>query len=135
MKQKFSIALLIAIMAGSLSGCSTRPSTNHVIRIDATGAKLGIAQNPVTGMYELAIQRVFTEITTIPVIYDTNKAEFRVTPTVSRYEANTHSAVFGNVAISSTLATGSNAVWTIAGGGPLINAGTGTSNNLVPLSH
>lgn len=125
------VAALVALFLCLLlpTGCHLNPSTGHVIRVVATGTKLGLSQNPSTGVYELGIQRVQTEVTTVPVFL--TNGEFKIPPTVLRYEVNTHSAIFGNAALTSTMATGSNAVATAVGGAtPPINNGTGTGNNL-----
>lgn len=135
-----TLSILSAVSAAVLAtGCASNPSKSHVVRAVATGTKFGVTQNPTTGVYELGIQRVQTELVTIPVYSCTNASGqiVLVTPdTVSRYEVNTHSAVFGNAALTSSLATGSNAVTTAVGGAtPPINTATGTNNNLIPTSH
>lgn len=124
-----------ALAASLLSGCAGLPhDTAHVYRLDATGNKLAVSQNPVTGLYEVGWQRVQSEYTQVPVIW--TNGTFYIPTTLMRYEANAHSAVFGNAAVTATMATGTNAVETQLGGGyPPINSGTGTSNNLTPLSH
>ena len=128
-------ALCATVLLAAVSGCGTMPhDTAHVYRFDATGNKLAVSQNPVTGFYELGWQRVQTEYTQVPVIW--TNGQFYIPETLMRYEVNTHSAVFGNAAMTSTLGTGSNAVNTRLGGGAdPINAATGTGNNLTPISH
>jgi hypothetical protein len=133
---RYSLMLLMAVsvLALGTAGCQTSPSKSHVIRAVATGTKAGITQNPTTGVYEFGLQRVQTEIITVPVFF-TNGVWY-APDVVSRYEVNTHSAVFGNANLTSSLATGSNAVNTAVGGTtPPINSNTGTSNMLTPLSH
>lgn len=127
--------LAFGLLLFGATGCVGRsPSSGHIVRIDAVGTKVGIGQNPATGVYELGIMRVQTELTTIPVFF--TNGEYRVAPAVMSYEANAHSAVFGNAAVTSTIATGSNAVnSTLGGQHPPINANTGVSNNLTPISH
>lgn len=125
-----AVALLMAVG----TGCATAPSSGHVIRAVATGTKLGVTQNPVTGAYELGFERIQTELITTPVLF-TNGGY--VSPdVVSGYEVSSHSAVFGNVGLTSTMAVGTNAVATMLGGQHTpINAGVGTGSNLTPLSH
>lgn len=130
------ILSLITVAACCLltGGCISSPSKSHVVRGVATGTSVGITQNPATGLYELGVKRCQVEFVTIPVFF-TNGA-FCIPDVVSRYEVNTHSAVFGNAGLTSTLSTGTNAVQTQVGGTtPPINAGVGTGSNLTPLSH
>lgn len=125
-------SVLFTVLA--FAGCATNPSKSHVVRAVATGTKFGVTQNPTTGVYELGLQRVQAEIVTIPVFF--TNGVFSIPDVVSRYEVSTHSAVFGNAALTSTMATGTNAVSTQVGGvTPPINAGVGTGSNLTPLSH
>jgi hypothetical protein len=123
-----AVALALCI-APLVVACHLNPSAGHIIRIVGTGGKLGITQNPVSGVYELGFQRVQSELTFIPV-FETN-GHYSVPDAVLRYEANAHSSIFGNSAVTSTMATGTNACATAIGGASLpINIGTGTSNNL-----
>ena len=123
------LSICAAALLGLGAGCQSSPSKSHVIRVVGTGTDFGINQNPVTGFYELGLKRVQTEVTTVPVIW-TNGA-FYIPDVVERYEVNTHSSIFGNAALTSTMATGSNAVLTSLGGASQpINANTGVSNNL-----
>jgi hypothetical protein len=139
MKIISTLILAGAVALATVTGCTMNPSKSHIVRAVATGTKLGVTQNPTTGVYELGVQRVQTEIITVPVYAYTNKdgsVNLVVPESVSRYEVNTHSAVFGNAALTSTLATGTNGVATQVGGQtPPINVSTGTSNNLTPISH
>lgn len=129
-----TIIALFALIALTITGCASNPSKAHIIRGVTTGTSLGINQNPATGLYELGIKRAQIEFVSIPVIF-TNGAFY--SPDVnSRYEVSTHSAVFGNAALTSTLSTGSNAVNTAVGGStPPINNAVGTGSNLTPVSH
>lgn len=125
------LAFLCLVMG--VTGCASN-SKGHVIRTVGTGTKLGITQNPATGAYELGFSRVQIEAVVIPVFF-TNGA-YASPEVVSRYEVSSHSAVFGNVMLTSTLSTGTNAVATSVGGAtPPINTGVGTGANLTPLSH
>lgn len=128
------LALFAALLSVFTVGCMTSPSKSHVVRGVATGTSIGISQNPATGLYEFGVKRCQIEFVTIPIFF-TNGLPC-LPDVVSRYELTTHSAVFGNASLTSTLATGSNGVNTSVGGAtPPINAGTGTNNMLTPLSH
>lgn len=131
---KTSMLLTIAAVALALSsGCAGSPSKSHVVKADAQGTKFGIGQNPATGMYELQLWRGSAEVVTIPVWF--TNGVYYTADVVSRYELSGHSPVFGNVAVTSTLATGSNAVNTAVGGTtPPINAnfGTGAKIDIIP---
>jgi hypothetical protein len=134
MKKYFSLALAIIPALLLSTGCKTNPSKAHVVTARGTYTKLALAQNPATGMYELGLMRGQAELTTIPIVF-TNDAEGNlhavVPDVVSRYEVSTHSAIFGNAALTSTLATGTNGVNTQVGGQtPPINTGVGTGSNL-----
>lgn len=132
---KIKSLLTVAVISVSiLAGCATNPSKSHIVRGVGTGTSLGISQNPGTGLYELGFKRAQIEFVTIPVVF--TNGVFVVPDVNSRYEVSTHSAVFGNAALTSTLATGTNAVNTAVGGTtPPINTGVGTGSNLTPLSH
>jgi hypothetical protein len=109
----------------AVAGCASNPSKSHVVRIVGTGTKIGVAQNPATQCYELGILRAQVELTTIPVFY-TNGVCY-MPDVVSRYEVSTHNPIFGNLALTSTMATGTNGVTTQVGGAtPPINTGFGT---------
>lgn len=124
---------ILTLGALALAGCNS-PSKAHVVRGVTTGTTLGITQNPSSGMYELGIKRVQAEIVTIPVWF--TNGVFYTPDVVSRYEVNTHSTVFGNASLTSTLSTGPSAVQTPVGGTtPPINSNVGTGSNLTPLSH
>lgn len=132
MKKLISLISLAALVF--VTGCAINPSKGHIMRVVATGTKFGLTQNPATQAYELSLQRVQMEALTVPVFW--TNGVLTVPESVSRYEVSTHSAIFGNAAITSTLSTGSNAVSTMVGGTtPPINAGVGTGSNLTPLSH
>jgi hypothetical protein len=130
-------AFLICGLLTITSGCGARkPSSGHILRGAATVTSLGISQNPATGLYELGIKRGQVEVVSIPVWLNTNNNTYAVPDVNSRYEVSTHSAVFGNAALTSTLSTGSNAVNTSVGGATQpINSNVGTGSNLTPLSH
>lgn len=134
-KRSFNLLALVGCAAlPLLAGCAINPSKSHIVRGVATGTSVGLSQNPATGLYELGVKRAQVEFVTIP-IFVTNGV-WIVPDVVSRYEVSTHSAVFGNAALTSTLSTGTNAVQTQVGGTtPPINAGVGTGSNLTPLSH
>lgn len=129
-------SLLLAGLAGivAFAGCASNPDLSHIRRAVGTGTKVGITQNPGTGAYELGVSRVQIEYTSIPVVFSTNSAnqlQAVIPDVVSRYEVATHSAIFGNAGLTSTLATGTNAVNTAVGGStPPINNGVGTGSNL-----
>lgn len=100
-------------------GCAHTPSAGHVVKLIGKGTKGGITENPVTGSYEIALQRVQMELITIPLAYATNKdgGVYVVIPdVVDRVEALGKNSVFGNAGDTWTLATGSNSVNTLVGG-------------------
>jgi hypothetical protein len=125
------LILFCAFLVALCGGCIPSPSKAHIVRVVSTGTKFGLTQNPNTGIYELGLQRVQVEMTTVPVFW--TNGIFSAPDAVMRYEVNTHSSIFGNAALTSTLATGTNAVNSSVGGAtPPINASTGTGNNLTP---
>lgn len=128
------LILLLTLGLLPLCGCALNPSKSHVIHIGAVGTKIGIVQDPISGMYSLSAQRVQADLITIPIMFTTNKAGDVVViipDVVHSFEVNAHNAVFGNVSTTTTMATGTNAVHTTLGGQHQpINAGVGTGSNL-----
>jgi hypothetical protein len=143
MKNTMKVLALAAIVAvGSfVAGCATAINTKDVTKITVTETGLKIGQNVANQTYELIIGRNQVEYMKIPTgLNGTNATDASaaiIPETVSSYEANGHSAVFGNAAMSTTMSTGgTNAVNTEVGGEhPLINTTTGAANNLTPVSH
>lgn len=125
---KYILGLALCVALFTVGCASHNPSLSHVVRGVVTGTSLGINQNPVTGAYELGIKRAQVEVLTIPVVF--TNGEYHIPDLVSRYEVSTHSAVFGNAALTSTLATGSGVDTAVGGGTPPINNGVGTGSNL-----
>ncbi len=104
------IALLTLI---ALVGCAHTPSKSHVVHVVATGTKFGITENPATQLYELGL------VTTVPIMWATNRdgTIYVVIPdVVTRYEVQGKNTTFGGAGLTSTLATGTNAVGTAVGG-------------------
>lgn len=134
MKTKLTMPVLVAcacVAATALTGCKSTPdTTSHIWQIGGTGTKAGIVQDPITGMYSVGLQRVQIVNTIIPCRVITNSAGEQkfITPDVNAsYEVSGHNAIFGNVGLTETLATGTNAVATILGGNHQpINANVGT---------
>jgi deoxyribose-phosphate aldolase len=143
MKNKIrSFLLLAALVATTLVvGCATAINTKDVTKITVTETGLKIGQNVANQTYEIIMGRSQVEYMKIPTgLNGTNATagDAAIIPqTVSSYEANGHSAVFGNAAVTTTMSTGgTNAVNTTVGGEhPMINTTTGAANNLTPLSH
>ena len=145
MKNKIHSSILVAgLLATTLGvGCATAINTKDVTKITVTETGLKIGQNVATQTYEFIAGRSQVEYMKVPTGLDADgtnhvASDAAIVPqTVSSYEANGHSAVFGNAAVSTTFGTGgSNAVNTaVAGEHPLINTASGTNNNLTPLSH
>jgi len=145
---KFNRLLTVCILTGALAmgcftnlGCATAINTKDVTKITVTQTGLKIGQNAATQTYELVLGRSQVEYFKVPTgLNGTNATpeDASVVPmTVSSYEANGHSAVFGNAALTTTVATGgTGAVNTTIGGEHVpINTATGTNNNLTPTSH
>lgn len=111
------IIALLAIIA--LTGCHAQPSKSHVVHVVATGTKFGITENPATQLYELGLTRFQAEVTTVPIMWATNRdgTIYVVIPdVVTRYEVQGKNTTFGGAGLTSTLATGTNAVGTAVGG-------------------
>jgi len=138
-----SISLAACVLATAViaTGCATSVNTKDVTKITVTETGLKLGQNVANQTYELVLGRSQVEYMKIPTGLNATNAvasDAAIVPqTVSSYEANGHSAVFGNAAVTTTMGTGgSNAVNTTLGGDhPPINSGTGTNNNLTPVSH
>ncbi|HEV2691408.1 MAG TPA: hypothetical protein VG347_00780 [Verrucomicrobiae bacterium] len=136
-----TIAALAVVAVGCTTGCATAVNTKDVTKITVTETGLKLGQNVVNQTYEAFIGRSQVEYMKIPTgLNGTNATDASaaiVPETVSSYEANGHSTVFGNAAVSTTMSTGgTNSVNTQVGGEhPLINTTTGAANNLTPLSH
>lgn len=132
-----TVAVAFALLTClGFSGCATSPSKSHIVHIAGVGTKGGIVQDPVTGMYSLGLQRVQADLLTIPIMFSTNKDGTIVVilpDVVASYEVSSHSPIFGNVGATMTMATGTNAVWTVLGGQHQpINEGVGTGSNINP---
>lgn len=112
--------ILLAIAIISLTvGCVHAPAKSHVVHVVATGTKFGITENPATQLYELGLTRFQAEVTTVPIMWATNKdgSIYVVIPdVVTRYEVQGKNTTFGGAGLTSTLATGTNAVNTAVGG-------------------
>lgn len=134
-----TLILLLLVALGA--GCTTAINTKDVTKITVTQTGLKIGQNPATQVYEIMFGRSQVEYVKVPTgLNGTNATagDAAIVPAfASSYEMNGHSAVFGNAALTTTVATGgTNAVNTIIGGEHQpINASTGTGNNLTPTSH
>jgi hypothetical protein len=132
---------VIALATVTLTGCATAINTKDVTKITVTQTGIKIGQNPATQVYELMVGRSQVEYVKVPTgLNGTNAqpSDASVIPQfASSYEMNGHSAVFGNAAMTTTIATGgTNAVNTIIGGEHQpINSATGTGDNLTPVSH
>jgi len=143
MKKHTMEILAVALLAACfLTGCATAINTKDVTKVTVTETGLKIGQNVATQTYELVMGRSQVEYLKVPTglngtTNDSPAAAAMVPQTVSSYEVNGHSAVFGNVAMTTTFGTGgSNAVnTTVAGEHTPINTATGTNNNLTPVSH
>ena len=140
-KIKLLIAATAALAITLVTGCATAINTKDVTKITVTQTGIKIGQNPATQVYELMVGRSQVEYVKVPTgLNGTNAqpSDASVIPQfASSYEMNGHSAVFGNAAMTTTIATGgTNAVNTIIGGQhEPINSATGTGNNLTPVSH
>lgn len=140
MLQIIGVAALLATVT-TITGCATAINTKDVTKITVTETGVKIGQNVANQTYELVIGRSQVEYMKIPTgLNGTNATDASaaiVPDTVSSYEVNGHSAVFGNAAMTTTMSTGgTNAVNTPLGGDhPPINVTTGTGNNLTPISH
>lgn len=139
---KMKLLTIVAIASATLlTGCATAINTKDVTKITVTQTGIKIGQNPASQVYELMIGRSQIEYVKVPTgLNGTNAVpgDAAIIPQfVSSYEANGHSAVFGNAAVTTTVATGgTNAVNTTVGGEHVpINLSTGTGNNLTPTSH
>lgn len=139
------IKTIITLVAGVLTlallstGCTTAVNTKDVTDITITETGLSIDQNPVTQLYKLTFGRSQVRYQKIPTGLNATNATAddvsKVPSVVTAYEANTHSAVFGNASVSTTTATGDQGVQTTLGGAhPLINAGVGTGSNLATVA-
>ena len=140
-KMKLMLAATAALAITLVTGCATAINTKDVTKITVTQTGLKIGQNPATQVYEIMLGRSQVEYFKVPTgLNGTNAVpgDAAIIPQfVSSYEANGHSAVFGNAAVTTTVATGgTNAVNTTVGGEHApINLSTGTGNNLTPVSH
>jgi len=119
-------------LAGLLAGCSTAINTKDVTRIVVTTTGIRIGQSQVDKTPELEIGRQQVEYLKVPTgLNATNANATDVTKApvvVSGYEVNAHSAVFGNVAMTSTFATDQGGATLLGGQHQPINAGTGLNN-------
>ncbi|HXI73469.1 MAG TPA: hypothetical protein VNN22_24260 [Verrucomicrobiae bacterium] len=140
-KIKLLIAATAALAITLVTGCATAVNTKDVTKVTVTQTGIKIGQNPATQVYELMVGRSQVEYVKVPTgLNGTNAqpSDASVIPQfTSSYEMYGHSAVFGNAAMTTTVATGgTNAVNTIIGGQhEPINSATGTGNNLTPVSH
>ena len=125
MKKLFLGAIIASLLTVTvtLTGCqtsiATRPVTTHVVQVVGTGKKLGIVEDPVTGMYSAGYQSIMVAITTVPVetAQDTNGMIKFITPdAVASYEINGQSGLFGKAGSTYTVAVGPKAVDTLLGG-------------------
>lgn len=114
--------LFCAVFALLTIGCKTAINTQDVTRVVVTTTGVRVGQSAVDKTPELNIGRHQVEYF---------KSPSTASNVVSRYEANTHSPIFGNASMTSTLAVGDDGVKTAIGGAaPPINSGTGTGSNL-----
>jgi len=116
------------ILAVGIAGCATKPPANHVVKAVGTVTKFGLQENIGTGAYELGMLRGQIEVLTVPAVYDSNTHQWYVPDVASSYEVQGRNGLFGSAGLTSTFATGSNAVNTLVGGAhypinqPLANA-------------
>lgn len=122
---------LIILLGLFATGCKLPNDVAHVYTISADGTSLGVTQNPATQAYELGLKRVHTHVSIIPIMWQStsNGLMVAVIPdTVVSDEINARSGIFGGAGGTITVATGTNAVATLLGGGHVpINEGTGTN--------
>ncbi len=125
------IALLVLPVA-MFTGCGGLPKdVAHVYTISGDGTSMGITQNPATQLYELGLKRIHTHLTIVPIVFQTNAAgtiTAVIPDTVVSDEINGRNSIFGGAGGTITVATGTNAVQTMLGGGHVpINEGSGTN--------
>jgi hypothetical protein len=141
--RKFTLGVAAIAMLALAVGCAGTTNTKDVTKITVTETGLKLGQNVANQTYELILGRSQVEYMKIPTGLNTDGSNnvaadaAIIAPVVSSYEANGHSAVFGNAAVTTTMSTGgTNAVNTSVGGEhPMINTTTGAANQLTPLSH
>ena len=105
----------LLLLSLSSTGCvAANPNKGRVVGGTAVGTKIGVSENPVSGLYEFGGQRVQTSFVVVPG-YLTNGVY--VTPdVVTSYEVQGRNGVFGNAGGTFTFAVGSNACQTLLGG-------------------
>lgn len=135
-KAKAAVSLFLCLLIPEflLTGCGgiLPKDVAHVMNFTEDGTKVHIGQNAVTQMPELSVGREQADVTVIPIVFQTNAVSGQISAVVPdvvmSYEFNGRNATFGGMSGTITVATGTNAVATILGGGHVpINAGTGTS--------
>lgn len=125
------VILAFLLPALLLAGCAIPKDIAHVYTISGDGTSVGITQNPATQAYELGLKRVHTHLSIIPIVFQTNSLgviSCVIPDVVVSDEINGRNSIFGGAGGTITVATGTNAVQTILGGGHVpINEGTGTN--------
>lgn len=121
-----------ACVIGLCVGCSTAINTKDVTKIVVTTTGVRIGQSQVDKTPELDIGRNQVEYIKVPTgLNATNANANDVTKApvvVAGYEANAHSALFGNAAVTSTFATDQGGATVLGGQHQPINSGTGLNN-------
>lgn len=135
MKSRFKHFTILVTCAAALAlaGCATAINTKDVTKIVVTTTGVKVGQSAVDKTPELTVGRSQVEYLKVPTGLNASNATAgdvtKAAPVVSGYEVNTHSAIFGNAAATSTFATDAAGVGTTLGGNhEPINAGTGLNN-------
>lgn len=131
-KQAGATGLILALLVPLLLvGCQNNKDIAHVWTASQDGTTVGVTENPTTQLYELGVKRVHSHVTMIPIIFETNNVgniRAVIPDVVVSDEINARSGIFGGAGGTITVATGTNAVGTLLGGGHVpINEGTGTN--------
>ena len=132
MKKILSLCLCVSVLI--LAGCQATSNANRrVVHGAGSFTKLGVGENMATGLYELGIMHGQTTFTIVPILFTTNSAgACVVVPDVAdSYETTGANSIFGRGGITSTFATGTNAVGSLLGGEHLpVNSAAQTSAGL-----
>lgn len=133
--QILPLILLGLCLALSATGCASNDHNRRVVHGAGSFTKLGVGENMATGLYELGIMHGQTTFTIVPILFATNAVTgltYVVVPDVAdSYETTGANSIFGRGGITSTFATGTNAVGSLLGGAHYpVNDKTQISNGL-----
>lgn len=115
------VIITALLLCFAFTGCQATSNANRrVVHGAGSFTKIGVGENMATGLYELGILHGQTTFTIVPILFATNALTgntYVVVPDVAdSYETTGANSVFGRGGITSTFATGTNAVGSLLGG-------------------